>query len=97
MRHVEVVEGDGRGGDLLEEVVVQEDAADADQAPEGASPDLQDPVVGQIHVQEGWNLAEGERLNLLEMIVAEVEMPDAEEGREDTPADITDVVVTEVY
>ena len=53
--------------------------------------------MGQIHVQEGWNLAEGERLNLLEMIVAEVEMPDAEQGREDTAANITDVVVTEVY
>ena len=51
MSHVEVVEGDGRGWDLLEQVVGQEDAADADQAPEGAPPNLQYPVVGQIHVQ----------------------------------------------
>ena len=78
MRHVEVVEGDGRGGDLLEQVVGQEDAADAHQAPEGAPLHRVDPVVGQIHVKEGWNLAEGEGLDLLKMIVAEVEMSNTE-------------------
>ena len=52
--------------------------------------------MGQIHIQEGGNLAEGERLNLLEMIVTEVEMPDAEQSREDAPANLTDVVVAEV-
>ena len=65
MRHVEVVEGDGRGRDLFEQVVGQEDAADAHQAAEGSPPNLQYPVVGQIHVQEGRDLAEGERLDLL--------------------------------
>ena len=45
MRHVEVVEGDGRGGDLLEQVVRQEDAPDAHQAPEGAPLHRLDPVV----------------------------------------------------
>ena len=80
MSHVEVVERDGRCGDLLEQVVGQEDAADAHQAPEGAPLHRMDPVVGQIHVKEGWNLAESEGLNLLEMIVAEVEMPDTEQS-----------------
>ena len=45
VRHVEVVEGDGRGGDLLEQVVRQEDAPDAHQAPEGAPLHRLDPVV----------------------------------------------------
>ena len=89
MRHVEVVEGDGWGGDLLEQVVGQEDAADAHQAPEGAPLHRVDPVVGQIHVKEGRNLAEGEGLNLLKMIVTEVEMPDTEQSREDTSANVT--------
>ena len=93
VRHVEVVEGDGWGGDLLEQVVGQEDAADAHQAPEGAPLHRVDPVVGQIHVQKSWNLAESEGFDLLEMIVTEVEMSDAEQSREDTPANVTEVVV----
>ena len=82
MGHVEVVEGDGRAGDLLQHVVVEVDAADADQVPEGAPLHLRDQVVGQVHVQQGRDLPEREGLDLGEVIVAEVEMADAEQLRE---------------
>ena len=82
MGHVEVVEGDGRAGDLLQHVVVEVDAADADQVPEGAPFHLRDQIVGQVHVQQGWDLPEREGLDLGEVIVAEVEMADAEQLRE---------------
>ena len=76
--HVEVVEGDGRAGDLLQHVVVEVDAADADQVPEGAPFHLRDQIVGQVHVQQGRDLPEREGLDLGEVIVTEVEMADAE-------------------
>ena len=82
MGHVEVVEGDGRAGDLLQHVVVEVDAADADQVPEGAPFHLRDQIVGQVHVQQGRDLPEREGLDLGEVIVAEVEMADAEQLRE---------------
>ena len=61
--------------------MVQVDAADAHQVPEGAPLHLRDQVVGQVHVQQGRDLPEREGLDLGEVVVTEVEMADTEQLR----------------
>ena len=78
MRHVQIVERYLGPRDLLQEVVIQEDAANADKITQSTSLDNTNTVVGEVHVQQGRDLPEREGLDLGEVIVTEVEMADAE-------------------
>ena len=57
MRHVQIVERYWGPRDLLQEVVIQEDAADTDKITKSASFDNTNTVVGEVHVQQGRDLA----------------------------------------
>ena len=57
VRNVHIIERYWRPRDLLQDVVVQEDAADTDQVTQSSSLDNTDAVVRQVHVKQCRDLA----------------------------------------
>ena len=80
MAEIHLCHGDGWGGDGLEVVVVQMDGADGAEPREHASPDINQLVEGQVHVQETRQLPEGAAPQLGQVVVVHVHVSGNGEG-----------------